>query len=107
MQAVPADAGQLQQFLGQLDFLFSLNITFQVMTIAEMSAGYQSAVTSIFQCLNDKNRIDPARTHDPDGPHIGRMLKPGNSGQIRARIRTPVTQECNDFGFKIFHVLPC
>jgi hypothetical protein len=71
MQAVPADAGQLKQLLGQLDFLFSLNITFQVMTVTEMSAGYQRAVTSIFQRLNNKDRIDPARAHDPDGPHKG------------------------------------
>jgi hypothetical protein len=37
MQAVFADAGQFKELLGQLDFLFSLNITFQVMAVADVS----------------------------------------------------------------------
>jgi hypothetical protein len=35
-------------------FLFSLNITYQVMAITEMSPGHKDAVTSLFEGSNDK-----------------------------------------------------
>jgi len=42
------DAGEFQQFLGHEDLFFSLNITFQVMAVAEVSAGHQNPVTPAF-----------------------------------------------------------
>ena len=48
MQPVFADAGQIQQLLGHEHLFFSLYITFQVMTVAEMSTGYQHPIRSAF-----------------------------------------------------------
>ena len=54
MESFRADAGQVEQFLGEYNLFFSLNITFQVMAITEMSPGHQNAVTALFECLYDK-----------------------------------------------------
>jgi hypothetical protein len=73
------------------------------MAITEMSPSHEDAVNSLFECSNDKQRIDPAGTHDPYGPDIGWVLQPGNTGQIGPGIGTPVAKESNDFRFKIRH----
>jgi hypothetical protein len=46
MESLAPDAGKLQQMLGQSDLFFRLNITFQVMAVADVSAGHQRAVAA-------------------------------------------------------------
>jgi hypothetical protein len=92
--------------LGHTDFLFGLYITFQVMAITEMSPRYQDAVASLFKRLDNKQRIDPSRAHDPYGSNVGWILQPGYTGQIRSGIRAPVAQKRYDFRFEIPHFFP-
>jgi hypothetical protein len=54
MKPLFADAGNIKQFLSQSNLFFSLNITFQVMAITEMSPGHQDAFTPLFEGLDDK-----------------------------------------------------
>jgi hypothetical protein len=86
-------AGKIQEFLGEKDLFFCLNITIQVMAIANVSSGDQDSVPAFLQRLYDKKRIDPGRTHDPYRPHVGRVLKSRYPGQVCGRIRTPVAQK--------------
>jgi hypothetical protein len=73
------------------------------MAITEMSPRDQYAVTSLFKGFQNKQWIDSARTHDPHGPDVGRILQPGYTGQVGAGIGTPVTQKSNYFWFKFIH----
>jgi hypothetical protein len=93
----------MQQFLSQTDLFVGLNITLQVMAITEMSPGNQYTVTSLFKRLQNKQRVDSARTHDAHGSDVGWILQPGYTGQIRTGIGTPVTQKSNYFWFKFIH----
>jgi len=90
--------------LGHENLFFSLNITFQVMAVAEMSACHQNSVAPAFQCLNNEQRIHATRTHDPDGSHIRRVLKPRHPCKVSPGIGAPVAEKRNDFGFKLFHI---
>jgi hypothetical protein len=90
MESLFSDAGKTKQFLSTAYFLFSLNITFQVMAITEMSPSHKDAVTSFFKCSNDKQRINSAGTHDTYGPDIGWVLQSRNTGQIGPGIGAPV-----------------
>jgi hypothetical protein len=57
------------------DLLFSLNITFQVMAITDMSPTHQDAVPSHLKGRDDECRIYPAGAHNPNGSQVGRVLK--------------------------------
>jgi len=46
------------------------------MTFAELSAAGEDPVRPFGKSPQDKSRIDTPGTHDPEGPHIGRVLKP-------------------------------
>jgi hypothetical protein len=76
------------------------------MTVAEMSASHQNAITSTFERLNNKQRIHPAGTHNPDSPHVRRMLKSGYPGQIRSGVSAPIAEKRNNFGLSLFHIHP-
>jgi hypothetical protein len=76
VQPVTADPCQIEEFPGQTDLLFGLNITFQVMAITDMSPGYQHAVTPLLERFQDKQGIHAAGAHHPDGPDIGWILEP-------------------------------
>jgi hypothetical protein len=71
------------------------------MAVADVSAAYQNPVGPLLKGLEDEVRRDPARTHYPNHPDIGRILHPTDTGEIGASIGTPVTTESNDFGFKL------
>jgi hypothetical protein len=73
------------------------------MAITEMSPGHQYAVTSLFKRFQNKQRVDPARTHDAHGSYVGWILQPGYTGQIGSGIGTPVTQKSDYFWFKFPH----
>jgi len=69
------NACDIKQFLGQTDFLFGLNITFQVMAITEMSPGHQYAVGPVLERFENEQRVDPAGTHHTHGSDTGRILQ--------------------------------
>jgi hypothetical protein len=105
VQPLGPDASHVEQFLGQMDFLFSLDITFQVMAVTEMSPRNQHAVTPLPESLDDKVGIDPAGAHDPHSPQVGRILQPGDTGEIGTGIGAPVAKERYDFRLEITHVV--
>jgi hypothetical protein len=90
MEPLASDAGQLEQLLGQSDLFFRLNITFQVMAVADVSAGYQRAVTALPQRSRDEDRIHPTRAHHPDGANIGGVLHAGHPRQVGPGVGAPV-----------------
>jgi hypothetical protein len=92
--------------LGQNDFLFSLNITFQVMAVTEVSPGHEDTVGPLLKGPDDKNRIHPAGTHNAYRSDIGRILQSGDACQIGTGIGAPVTKKGNDFWFKLSHFPP-
>jgi hypothetical protein len=47
------------------------------------------------------------RTHDPNRAHIGRILQPADTGQIRSAVCAPVTYKRQNFGFKQYLVHSC
>ena len=66
------------------------------MAVADVSPGNQYPVGAQLKCLEDEIWIDPAGTHYPDNPHIGRVLKTAHACQIRSRIGAPVAGKGND-----------
>jgi hypothetical protein len=72
-----------------------------IMAIAEVSPRPHHAVCAFFKCSEHMSGSDPARTHHPDYPHVGRIFHPTHTCGIRSRIRTPVTCKNDDFGVKI------
>jgi hypothetical protein len=73
------NAGYVEQFLGQEQFFFSLNITFQVMAVTEMSPGHQDAVAPLTESLDDEHRVHSARAHHAHRPHVGWVLQSGHT----------------------------
>ena len=77
------------------------------MAIADVSPGHQYAVRPLLKGLEDKIGVDPARTHDPNNPHVWGILKTAYSCQISSRIGAPVARKCNYFWTKLLsHELP-
>jgi hypothetical protein len=74
------------------------------MAVADVSTGHQHAVGSLPQRADNKYGINPSRAHDPNGSQAGWILQPGNAGQIRTGVRTPVAKKRNNFRFKIGHI---
>jgi len=87
--------------VGFFDNLFAFYITFQVMTVADVSAGNQNAVCPFQERLEQKAMIYPAGTHEPDQPDIGRILHTGHPGQISPGIRAPVANKSEYVGFYV------
>jgi len=90
---------QPQQFPGFFNDSPASNITLQVMTVADVSAGHQYAVGAFQKRLEQKAVIYPAGAHQADQPDIGRILHAGRPGQIRPGIGAPVADKGEDVGF--------
>jgi len=104
IQTLRIDPGKLQDLLGQADFLFGLDITIQVMAVADVSAGDEDAVSPVLEGVNDVDRVDPAAAHNPNRPEVLRILQPGDAGQISSGISAPVAEESQDLGFELSHM---
>jgi hypothetical protein len=104
MESFRADAGQVEQFLGEDNLFFGLYITFQVMAIAEMSPGHKHTITALPEGFNDEGRVNPAGTHDPHGSQVRRILQARNTRQISPGVSTPVTQKRCNLRLKITHI---
>jgi len=60
------------------------------MALAEMSATYEDAVGAIEKTVQKEHGVYSARTHDPDDPDMGWILKPRHPGRISRCIAAPV-----------------
>ena len=70
------------------------------MAFAKMSAAGKDAVRSVDKTFHKENRVDAARAHHPDDPHMGWILKTGHTGSISGGIATPVAEETQDLRFE-------
>lgn len=70
------------------------------MAFAKMSAAGKDAVRSVDKTFHKENRVDAARAHHPDDPHVSRILKTGHTGSISGGIATPVAEETQDLRFE-------
>jgi hypothetical protein len=95
-QTAPIDPQQAEQLPGFFNDLLASDITVQVMTIANVSAGNQDTVGPFQKRLEQKALIDPASAHKPDQTDIGRILHAGHSGQIRPGVSAPVADKGDD-----------
>jgi hypothetical protein len=75
-------------------------ITIQVMTVAQVSPHDNDAVKPPIQGVHHQPGMHHTGTHGPNDPHVGRILQPGNTGQITTGIGAPVAQETEDDRFK-------
>ena len=78
---------------GFLNDILASDITFQVMAVADMSAGNQDAVCPFQERLEQEAVIDPAGAHESDQTDIGRILHAGHPGQVSSGISTPVANK--------------
>ena len=76
LQTALIDSQQSEQLPGFFDDLLASYITFQVMTVTDVSAGNQDAVRPFQERLEQEAVIDPAGAHEPDQTDIGRILHP-------------------------------
>ncbi len=72
------------------------------MTFTELSAAGKDTIGTLNKTLEDKGRIDPAGTHNPDSSQVWGILEPGNSGRISGCITAPVAEKTQDTGVKLF-----
>jgi hypothetical protein len=77
------------------------DITVQVMAFTEVSAHDDDAVGSLAQGTHHQVRMDHPRAHHPDGAHVGRVLQPGDAGEVAAGIGAPVAQKTDDRRFEV------
>jgi hypothetical protein len=67
------------------------------MAVADVSAGYQKALSPLSQGLKEKAGMNPSGAHDPDQTHIRRILDSRNPRQIGPGVGAPVTDKSEDF----------
>jgi hypothetical protein len=75
------------------------------MALSKLSAAHKDPVRSLAKSLNDEERINSARTHNPDYPDIGWVLKTYHACPIGCRIAAPVAEKTKYLWFKfvMFH----
>ena len=92
-QAALVNPKQPEQFPGFFDDLAASHITFQVMTIADVSAGHQHTVRSFQKSLQQESVMYPAGAHQADQTDMGRILHAGDPCQIGPVISAPVADK--------------
>jgi len=70
------------------------------MALAEVSTGDKDAIRTFFKGLKDVRWHEHTGAHEPDQSYAGRILHSSHAGEIRTRIRTPVTGKSYDLGIK-------
>jgi hypothetical protein len=93
---------EIEQLLCYFELLRSPVIAKGVMAIADVSPGPHHAVRAFFERPENVPRADPAGTHHPDQPDVGRILHPTHTGCVRSCVRAPITGEDDDTGIEIF-----
>ena len=81
------------------------DITFQVMTFAQVSPADQDTVGALGERVDDQVGVHHAGAHYPDDAAVGGVLNSRDAGQVGAGIRAPVAEKSDDQRFElIFHV---
>jgi hypothetical protein len=71
------------------------------MAIPYVSTADEDTIRSLLESLEYLMRPYSSGTQSSDGPHIGRILKPANPGQVGPGVSAPVTQETYNLGLKL------
>jgi len=103
MNAAGLNPHVFRQVFKKCELATGVIITFQVMTVAGMSAGHPNAVSPFPQGRQKKLGAHAAGTGDADHPDVGRIRHPADTGQIGGAVAAPVTQKTDDFWFPIGH----
>ena len=74
------------------------------MTVADVSAGDQDAISPFQESFEQKAVIDPAGTHKSDQTNIGRILHAGHTRQVGPGVGAPVADESQYLGFCGSHI---
>ncbi len=93
LQATLINSKQPEHFPGFFNDLAASDITFQVMTISDMSAGHQHTVRPSQKRLKQEAVIHPAGAHQTDQTDIGRILHAGDPCQVGPGISAPVANK--------------
>ena len=75
------------------------------MTVPRVSPGDPDPIGSMTEGGQDKLRVHPCGTRDPDDPDIRRVLEATYARQIGRTITTPITEKSRNLWFPIIHVL--
>src|SRR3990172_4208597 len=92
-ESLLSDAHFVKQSANESYFPFRLDISGEIMTIAGMTSEDHDAIEAGTESPGNKSRINSARTHNPDGAGIGRVLETGDAGKVCARVSAPVAKE--------------
>jgi hypothetical protein len=76
-------------------------ITFQVMTVSQVSPHDHNAVYAFVEGVHDQVGMDHAGAVHPDHPQVGGILEPGDPGQVGPGISAPVAKKSENDWFKI------
>jgi hypothetical protein len=90
----------LQESLDQVQPPAGIKIALDIMTIAGMTARDENSVSAFIESGENIKRRDASGTHDLDRDDIGRILHPGNTGQVASRRGTPFAEKSHDLRFK-------
>ena len=71
------------------------------MAFTKVSTGYQYAVGTSFEGLEDIRRRKHAGTHQANKSDTGGVLHSADPGKVRTGVRAPVACECDDLGLKL------
>jgi hypothetical protein len=89
---------QSQDFPGFFDDRLTSHITFQVMAVADVSAGHQQPVDSLKKSLQQKAVVDPAGAHHTDQAYIAGILYARYTRQVGTGVRAPVANKGQNLG---------
>src|SRR4030043_188255 len=73
-----------------------------IVAVADVTSTDQDAVGALRQGVDHQIRMNHAGTHYPYDPYTCRILKTGNTCQIRSRVGAPVAAKSNDERVKVF-----
>jgi hypothetical protein len=71
------------------------------MAVTNVSATHQDAVRPQLKSSENEVGRNPAGTHHPDQPDVGRVLKAADAGQIGTGISAPVAAKSNDLRLEL------
>jgi hypothetical protein len=91
-----ADLGQ--QFSDRFHSSFSVEITFQVMTVAGQSAGRHNPVNAPLEGVQHFDDIEPAGAGYLDDSEGRRILHPQRAGQVSRSVGTMATAKSHNLG---------
>ncbi len=86
----------LKDLFYEIDLIDDFVITGPVMALTEVSPTHKDAIRSIDKTIHEEDWVNTAGAHNPDYPHVGRILKPCHSCSIGRCIAAPVAEETED-----------